>query len=57
MTILLTFTSNTVAVRPQGMTSPFKKSAVPGGSGLGPPGRWPGPSMRVDSLPEHEVRY
>ncbi|KAK4309382.1 hypothetical protein Pmani_018962 [Petrolisthes manimaculis] len=46
-----------VAVRPQGMTSPFKKSMVPGGSGLGPPGRWPGPSMRVDSLPEHEEAH
>lgn len=50
-----------VAVRPQGITSPFKKSLVPGSSGLsssagpaGPSGRWTGPSMRVDSLPEHE---
>lgn len=52
-----------VAVRPQGVTSPFKKSLVPG-SGMtssagpgGPSGRWVGPTMRVDSLPEHEVRY
>ncbi|XP_071534038.1 neogenin isoform X3 [Panulirus ornatus] len=50
-----------VAVRPQGVTSPFKKSLVPGSSGMasgagpgGPSGRWVGPSMRVDSLPEHE---
>lgn len=52
----------TVAVRPQGVTSPFKKSLVPGSSGMpgsagpgGPSGRWMGPSSRVDSLPEHEV--
>ncbi|XP_042237700.1 neogenin-like [Homarus americanus] len=50
-----------VAVRPQGVTSPFKKSLVPGSSGMassagpgGPSGRWAGPTMRVDSLPEHE---
>ncbi|KAK8752524.1 hypothetical protein OTU49_005992, partial [Cherax quadricarinatus] len=50
-----------VAVRPQGVTSPFKKSLTPGSSGMsgsagpsGPSGRWAGPTMRVDSLPEHE---
>nr|XP_045611215.1 neogenin-like isoform X3 [Procambarus clarkii] len=50
-----------VAVRPQGVTSPFKKSLVPGSSNMssnagpgGPSGRWAGPTMRVDSLPEHE---
>ncbi|XP_045125604.1 neogenin-like isoform X4 [Portunus trituberculatus] len=42
-------------------TTPQPKHIVPGSSGLsssagpaGPSGRWTGPSMRVDSLPEHE---
>ncbi|XP_066989583.1 neogenin isoform X3 [Macrobrachium rosenbergii] len=44
-----------------GVTSPFKKPLVGGSSALagsngagGPSGRWGGPGMRVDSLPEHE---
>ncbi|CAL4059823.1 unnamed protein product, partial [Meganyctiphanes norvegica] len=49
-----------VAVRPQGVTSPFKKplgsnsgSGLGTTSGQGSSGRW-GPLGRVDSLPEHE---
>ncbi|XP_068225659.1 neogenin isoform X5 [Palaemon carinicauda] len=44
-----------------GVTSPFKKPLVGGSSALaasngsgGPSGRWGGPGIRVDSLPEHE---